>query len=87
MNLTLDIALGIAAFHSVGIVHGDVKPATILIQHHSQRQIVGQIADFGGSLVLNSAQRAPSIRTTLWCAPEIICECSKSDVDWKRADA
>ncbi|KAF2733374.1 hypothetical protein EJ04DRAFT_524553 [Polyplosphaeria fusca] len=86
MNLTLDIALGISALHQVGIVHGDIKPANILVHRHSQRQIVGKITDFGGSLVLNSAQESPSIRTTLWCAPESIVDGSIVETDWKRAD-
>ncbi|KAF2113319.1 hypothetical protein BDV96DRAFT_601491 [Lophiotrema nucula] len=84
MNLAFDVVLGIAALHHVGIVHGDIKPANILVHRHPERQVIGQIADFGGSLVLNSTQRAPSIGTPMWSAPEISASCS--DVDWKRAD-
>jgi serine/threonine protein kinase len=84
LNLTIDIALGIAVLHHVNIVHGDLKPANILVQHHPQRQIVAQISDFGGSFEVASGHDAPSIGTTLWSAPEAVF--GIRDIDWKRAD-
>jgi serine/threonine protein kinase len=85
LNLTIDIALGIAALHHFDIIHGDLKPANILVQHHPQRQIVAQISDFGGSFEVASGHDAPSIGTTLWSAPEVVF--GIRDIDWKRADA
>lgn len=85
INLTVDIALGIAALHRERIVHGDIKPANILVNRHAERQMVGQLADFGGSVDLTSGSHLnPTIRTTLWSAPEDIME--HKDIDWMQAD-
>jgi serine/threonine protein kinase len=83
-NLTVDVAFGVAALHRAGIVHGDLKPANILVHHHhdSNRQIVGKITDFGGSV--RTGDGPPIIGTPLWCAPEVEANISKSD--WKLAD-
>ncbi|CAN9202892.1 unnamed protein product [Alternaria alternata] len=82
LNLTIDIALGLAALHHTGVVHGDLKPANILVNGHPTRQIVGQLSDFGGSAKIGETD--PSIATPIWLAPEacISCPC----IDWRLAD-
>jgi serine/threonine protein kinase len=84
LNLTVDIAIGVAALHHVNIAHSDLKPANVLVNYHPERQIVGQIADFGGSLDLNSDQKTPNMKTTLWSAPEV--SIGEPEIDWRRAD-
>lgn len=84
LNLSVDITLGIAALHHVDIVHGDIKPANILIHHHSERQVIAKISDFGGCLDLSTPQEAPAIGTDLWRAPEVIA--GNPGIHWKRAD-
>jgi serine/threonine protein kinase len=81
-NLTIDVALGVAAMHHVGIVHGDLKSANILVHHHPDRQIVGQVADFGGGVTVG--QGTPIIGTPLWCAPEVLL--AAPEIDRKLAD-
>ncbi|CAN9469522.1 unnamed protein product [Alternaria alternata] len=63
LNLTIDIALGLAALHHTGVVHGDLKPANILVNGHPTRQIVGQLSDFGGSAKIGETD--PSIATPI----------------------
>jgi serine/threonine protein kinase len=84
LNLPVDIAIGVAALHHVNIAHGDLKPANLLVNDHPERQIVGQIADFGGSLDLDSDQKTPTMKTTLWSAPEV--SIGEPEIDWRRAD-
>jgi serine/threonine protein kinase len=84
LNLTIDVSLGLAALHHVDIVHGDLKPANILVQHHPQRHIVAQISDFGGSAILSDGEKRPRNLTRLWWAPEVDFE--MDSIDWKRAD-
>ncbi|CAN9481728.1 unnamed protein product [Alternaria alternata] len=63
LNLTIDIALDLAALHHTGVVHGDLKPANILVNGHPTRQIVGQLSDFGGSAKIGETD--PSIATPI----------------------
>ncbi|CAN9392092.1 unnamed protein product [Alternaria alternata] len=82
LNLTIDTALGLAALHHTGVVHGDLKPANILVNYHPTRQIIGKLSDFGGSAKLGETR--PSIVTQLWLAPEACTQCP--NIDWKLAD-
>jgi serine/threonine protein kinase len=69
-NLIADIADGIAALHAYGVVHGDVKPANILIfRGPAKDSVIAKICDFGfsGSYSSNDSPRGMSRE---WCAPE-----------------
>lgn len=72
LGLAVDIATGVQALHDVGIIHGDIKPANVLIFKDSQLTYVAKIADFGSSL-LRSDIRSPMklpFGSGFWQAPE-----------------
>ena len=83
-NLTIDIALGVAALHSSGIFHGDIKTANTMVQRHVQREIVGKLTDFGGSVSTEAAQRSPIMGTELWWAPEVLFR--RENIEWGKVD-
>ncbi|MCJ1248066.1 hypothetical protein MMC30_005281 [Trapelia coarctata] len=85
-NLSIDIALGIAALHEWEIVHGDIKPANILVQKHSIKGIVAKISDFGGTInhMINPSRLGPGMGTELWWPPERIF--SIQDLNFKKID-
>uniref|UniRef100_A0A0D2YJ16 Protein kinase domain-containing protein n=1 Tax=Fusarium oxysporum (strain Fo5176) TaxID=660025 RepID=A0A0D2YJ16_FUSOF len=72
LGLAVDIATGVRALHDVGIIHGDIKPANVLIFKDPQLTYVAKIADFGSSL-LRSDIKSPmklSFGSGFWQAPE-----------------
>ncbi|KAL9120004.1 MAG: hypothetical protein Q9187_003445 [Circinaria calcarea] len=85
-NLSIDIALGLAALHEWEIIHGDIKPANILVQKHLVRGIVAKISDFGGTinLMISPSRLGPSMGTDLWWPPERIF--SVQDLNFKKVD-
>ncbi|KAL7795074.1 hypothetical protein V8C37DRAFT_415013 [Trichoderma ceciliae] len=88
-HITIDIAVGLHAMHSVGLLHGDLKPDNIIIASHQDptRNIIAKIADFGGCAREVGDKRhgdKPIHFTPLWAAPEVINQ--DSDADWKKAD-
>ncbi|MCJ1389051.1 hypothetical protein MMC18_001905 [Xylographa bjoerkii] len=83
-NLTIDIGLGLAALHECNIVHGDIKPANIVVQKHPQRQVVAKLTDFGGSANVSKAHSVPNMGTELWAAPEVLF--GDEYIDWKKTD-
>lgn len=54
-----------------GIVHGDIKPANVLIFENDSKQYVAKVADFGYSTWLGGANDMILMPRTLhWTAPE-----------------
>ncbi|KAI7762561.1 hypothetical protein LZL87_008907 [Fusarium oxysporum] len=72
LGLAVDIATGVRALHDVGIIHGDIKPANVLIFKDPQLMYVAKIADFGSSLLrsdIKSPMKLP-FGSGFWQAPE-----------------
>ena len=76
-RLCLDVSEGLAAIHSCGIVHGDLKAGNILVFEDSKEGFVAKIADFGCAVFLDKYRdlepsalvRLPGISQP-WAAPE-----------------
>ncbi|KUL83473.1 hypothetical protein ZTR_10797 [Talaromyces verruculosus] len=83
LGLSIDVASGIEALHSVGILHGDIKPRNILVFHHKERGYIAKIADFGSSLILHDTKfpRRHSGGTPVFAAPELMDSTAEFDVD------
>lgn len=50
MNWLVQILLGLAKIHSLGIVHRDIKPMNILL---NENQTIVKLGDFGSSKVID----------------------------------
>ena len=70
IKLFADVARGLAYAHDKGVIHGDLKPANILLDGEGLRP---RIADFGLARVLDRDALLPSaIGTLLYAAPELL---------------
>ena len=56
-SLNLQVCMGIHYCHSLGVQHGDLHPANILIELSEKKDICVRIADFGASAVLKDGGR------------------------------
>lgn len=79
MELCLDVAHGLEALHSCGVVHGDVKQANVLVFPHSNRRFIAKLSDFEHALLDHDG---PGYRgTPVYRAPEAhklnICDASQ----------
>ncbi|KAG5819218.1 hypothetical protein H9Q74_009607 [Fusarium xylarioides] len=72
LGLAVDIATGVRALHDVGIIHGDMKPANVLIFKDTQLTYVAKIADFGSSLLRSDIKFPMKLPfgSGFWQAPE-----------------
>ena len=52
LRTAAEVAKGIDFMHGLGVVHGDLKPANVLLKTHraDRRGYVAKVADFGGRL-------------------------------------
>jgi serine/threonine protein kinase len=62
-TIFLDVASGLAAAHSVGIIHRDVKPANIMVQTDSYGAFRAKVLDFGVAKLLRTDAHAPGVNT------------------------
>jgi serine/threonine protein kinase len=72
-GLISDIADGISALHSYGVIHADIKPANILIfpVDGQNVSIIAKIADFGFCGIMTSDEKVRG-GTYYWHAPELL---------------
>lgn len=75
----LDIAQGLDYLHSTTMIHGDLKPANVLVKaaRNDRRGFVAKLADFGLSRMLGHDQShvdTQSYGTASYAAPELLSE-------------
>jgi len=78
VRLLLGIAQGIVKLHAINVIHGDLKPANILLSEHNPPEV--RISDFGlsamkdkESLGANSLYMTHHTKGTVkYCAPEML---------------
>ncbi|KAK3691991.1 hypothetical protein B0T22DRAFT_485995 [Podospora appendiculata] len=95
-HLSCDIALGLAAIHACGLVHGDIKPGNIIIRDHDHptpsRRIVAKLSDFNGvSPAETYGSNRYSFATPDWQAPEATMmqepgRTGRPGIDWQLCD-
>jgi len=76
ISLICDIADGLAALHTFGVVHADLKPENILL-YTTGEQVTAKISDFGLSGVLQSRDLAGA-GDRVWRPPERLSSRSAS---------
>jgi serine/threonine protein kinase len=75
VSILRDLANGICAFHDVGLVHGDLKPANCLVFRRSDGTPLAKVTDFGSSkMFFNDTLSESYGGTEYWDAPECLEE-------------
>jgi len=75
-SIFLDVANALAAAHSVGIIHRDVKPSNIMVQTDNYGAFRAKVLDFGVAKLLHTEARGMNtakgtmIGTPLFMSPE-----------------
>jgi serine/threonine protein kinase len=67
-SIALNIACGLSAIHECGVIHGDIKPANVLI--FFKPVLCAKIADFSHSFLDTGEQRQLIGGTRIYAAPE-----------------
>lgn len=86
LSIAADVADGLAALHSFGVVHGDLKPANVLLfldtetateidPENQSPRLVAKIGDFGYSGIASSPDDVRG-GTPFWNAPECLDSCN-----------
>ncbi|MFO0552163.1 MAG: serine/threonine-protein kinase [Polyangiaceae bacterium] len=65
VRVVMGAAAGLAAAHAVGVVHRDVKPENLFLQHAPDGREVVKIVDFGAAWLEGETTPASSIRITM----------------------
>lgn len=68
LRMALDVAEGLTALHREGLVHGDIKPANIVLDRDGNAKLV----DFGLSGMTRCDSRGTFIGTPYFIAPELL---------------
>jgi hypothetical protein len=83
----LDVASGLHGIHLTGLVHGDLKPANVLIfrQVHEHVPFIAKLSDFGKCIEVNEQVRSfdPYEGSPYWKPPEAATACFESLVPFQ----
>ena len=76
-DLAEGLISGLAFLHSVGCVHGDIKPANVLLRTESSGQLTPLYCDFSSSHIISSAAEEKDVEevsavTTDYLSPELL---------------
>lgn len=64
-----ELASGLTAVHAAGLVHRDVKPANVVVEHRTGRSV---LVDFGAAMLATDLPAGPILGTPHYLAPEVI---------------
>ncbi|KAL4744955.1 hypothetical protein BDW72DRAFT_187619 [Aspergillus terricola var. indicus] len=87
VRIALDITNGVAAVHACGVIHGDIKPANILLCNAATRPdgtYTAKIADFSHSWIPDDVPCRRLVGSSKYRAPEIVRR--ERLVDYRPAD-
>ncbi len=71
-KILAQVASGLDAVHAHGLIHGDLKPANMLIEHRSSGSDRAFLSDFGAGRSLEATATGNWLGTVDYVAPEVI---------------